>query len=87
MAYKARASNKENERRYPHIVELMVPLKGFGTTLDDIHEWHSTRGIQRQRGSRRYYEGRHYVRWCFGGSEDAKAFQYEFGGELISPST
>jgi len=85
--YEGRASTKDIERWYPHIVELMVPLKGFGTTLHDMHDWHTTRGIQSQRGSGRYHEGRHYVRWCFGGSEDAKAFQDEFGGELISPST
>ena len=87
MAYKARASTKETERHYPHIVELMVPLSGFGTRLNDMHSWHTTRGIQSQRGRGRYRDGRHFVRWCFSGSEDAKAFQAEFGGELIRPST
>jgi len=87
MAYKGRIGTKETERHYPHIVELTVPPNGFGTRLNDMHDWHSTRGIQSQRGRGRYYKGRHYVRWCFAGSEDAKAFQYEFGGELIHPST
>ena len=86
-AYKGRINTKEIERLYPHIVELMVPLKGFGPKLHDMHAWHTTRGIQIQRGSGRYHDGRHYVRWCFGGPEDAKAFQAEFGGELIRPST
>ena len=85
-AYKGRINTKEIERRYPHIVELMVPLSGFGTTLNVMHNWHFNRGIQAQRGSGRYHDGRHYVRWCFGGLEDAKAFQAEFGGELIGPS-
>jgi len=80
-------NTKAIERYYPHIVELMVPLKGFGTTLNLMHDWHTTRGIQSRRGSGRYYKERHYVRWCFGGPEDAKAFQKEFGGELIRPST
>lgn len=84
MAYKGRIKTKEIERHYPHIVELIVPLKGFGTTLNDMHKWHSTRGIQTQRGSGRYHQGRHYVRWCFGDPEDAKAFQAAFGGELIT---
>jgi len=84
VRYKGRTSTKEIERHYPHIVELMVPLKGFGTTLNDMHKWHSTRGIPTQRGSGRYREGRHYVRWCFGGQEDATAFQAAFGGELIT---
>jgi len=85
--YKGRIGTKDIERRYPQIVELVVPLKGFGTTLNDMHDWHTTRGIQTQRGSGSYHDGRHYVRWCFDGPEDAKAFQAEFGGELIRPST
>jgi len=87
MAYKGRIGTKETERHYPHIVELIVPLKGFGTRLNDMHGWHSSRGIQSQRGRGRYYDGRHYVRWCFIDPEEAKAFQAEFGGELIRPST
>jgi hypothetical protein len=83
MAYKGRINTKETERHYPHIVELMVPLNGFAPKLNAMHEWHSTRGIQSQRGSGRYHKGRHYVRWCFAGPEDAKAFQAEFGGKLI----
>jgi hypothetical protein len=85
--YKGRINTKAIERHYPHIVELMVPLKGFGPTLRDMHEWHAIRGIQSQRGSSRYHEGRHYVRWCFAVPKDAKAFQAAFGGQLISPST
>ena len=46
MAYKGRIGTKETERHYPHIVEMIVPLKGFGTRLNDMHSWHSTRGIQ-----------------------------------------
>jgi len=87
MAYKGRIGTKETERHYPYIVELIVPLKGFGTKLNDMHRWHSTRGIQTQRGRGRYHDGRHYVRWCFADQKDAKAFQAEFGGELIHPST
>jgi hypothetical protein len=37
MAYKGRIGTKETERHYPHIVELIVPLKGFGTRLNDMH--------------------------------------------------
>jgi hypothetical protein len=81
--YKRRTSTKEIERRYLHIIELMVPLNGFGTRLNDMHSWHSTHDIQSQRGSGHYHKGRHYVRWCFAGPEDAKEFQTEFGGKLI----
>ena len=37
MAYKGRIGTKETERHYPHIVEMIVPLKGFGTRLNDMH--------------------------------------------------
>jgi hypothetical protein len=36
--YKGRIGTKEIERRYPHIVELMVPLNGFGTKLNLMHD-------------------------------------------------
>jgi hypothetical protein len=87
MADKEQIKTIEIERRYPHIVELMVPLNGFGTKLNLMHDWHSFRGILSQRGSGRYHDGRHYVRWCFADPEDANAFQKQFGGELISLST
>ena len=86
-AYKGQIKTTEIERRYPHIVELMVPLSGFGTKLNLMHDWHSFRGLESQRGSGRYHDGRHFVRWCFIGPEDAKAFQDEFGGELIRSPT
>jgi hypothetical protein len=87
MAYKGRIGTKETERHYPHIIELRVPPNGFGIRLNTMHRWHATRDIQSQRGRGRYYKGRHYVRWCFADPEEAKAFQAEFGGELIKPST
>jgi hypothetical protein len=46
MAYKGRASTEEIERRYPHIVELMVPLNGFGTRLNLMHDWHFNRAFK-----------------------------------------
>jgi hypothetical protein len=85
--YRGQIKTSEIERRYPHIIELMVPPNGFGTRLNRMHDWHSTRGIQSQRGSGRYHDERHFVRFCFADPEEAKAFQEEFGGELIRPST
>ena len=34
--YKGRINTKEIERLYPHIVELMVPLSGFGTKFSTL---------------------------------------------------
>jgi hypothetical protein len=41
--YKGRASPKSLERNFPHIVEMRVPLGGFGAKLDAMHEWHTKR--------------------------------------------
>jgi hypothetical protein len=47
---------------YPHIVEMTVPLGGFGRKLDDMYEWHRARGIQDQRGrSWRDENGHDYI--------------------------
>ena len=48
--YKGRTDSKEIEKAFPHIVEMIVPLGGFGKKLDDIYEWHSARGIEAMRG-------------------------------------
>ena len=38
--YKGRTDPKEIEKAFPHIVEMIVPLGGFGMKLDDMYEWH-----------------------------------------------
>jgi hypothetical protein len=38
--YKGRTNTKAIEQAYPHIVEMIVPLGGFGLKLDDMYEWH-----------------------------------------------
>jgi len=35
--YKGRASPKAIERDFPHIVEMRVPLGGFGSKLNAMH--------------------------------------------------
>jgi hypothetical protein len=77
--YKGRASPKEIEKAFPHIVEMIVPLGGFGKKLDDMYEWHWARGIEAMRGSgRRDESGRFYVRWCFADPATKKAFAAQF---------
>ena len=46
--YKGRISTKAIEQAYPHIVQMIVPLGGFGKKLDEMYEWHRARGIQDQ---------------------------------------
>jgi hypothetical protein len=43
--YKGRTGPKAIEQAYPHIVEMIVPLGGFGKKLDAMYEWHRVRGI------------------------------------------
>ena len=42
--YKGRASPKEIEKDFPHIVEMRVPLGGFGSKLNAMYQWHEARG-------------------------------------------
>ena len=44
--YKGRSGAKSVERKFPHIVEMAVPLGGSGKRLNDMHEWHRARDIQ-----------------------------------------
>ena len=77
--YKGRPSAKSIEKDFPHIVEMIVPLGGFGRKLDDMYDWHRTRGLLYQRGcSRRDENGRDYIRWCFADAETAAAFASQF---------
>ena len=82
--YKVSAKTQSIERNYPHTVELIVPLKGFGNTLKKIQAWHEARELEQRQGSGRYAEPHWYSHWCFANPKDAKAFQTAFGGELIT---
>src|SRR5262245_1875170 len=74
------------KRPYPYIVELIVPLKGFGYTLKKMQTWHQARGLKQHQRSGGYAEPHWYSHWCFADPKDAKAFQAAFGGELIISS-
>ena len=78
--YKGRASPKEIEKDFPHIVEMRVPLGGFSSKLDTIHRWHETRGIRAINSTgRRDENNRDYIRWCFADEAIASEFAREFG--------
>jgi hypothetical protein len=36
--YKGRTDPKEIEKAFPHIIEIIVPLGGFGKKLEDMYE-------------------------------------------------
>ena len=48
--YKGRSNPKEIEKAFPQIVQMIVPLGGFGKKLDDMYEWHGARDIEAMRG-------------------------------------
>jgi hypothetical protein len=82
--YKGRLSAKAMERRFPHIVEMVVPEGGFGSKINDMAAWHHERGIERHNGAGSYREDVWYVRWCFLNEADAEAFRQAFGGERLT---
>ena len=82
--YKGRRSSEANERDFPHVVEIPVPLGGLGRRLDAMHEFHAQRGIQSHHGRGRHDEGQDFVRWCFADPTVAAAFAAEFDGNFLA---
>lgn len=76
--YKGRTSLKENEAKFPHHVEMMVPEGGFGDRLNAMHDWHHVRGISAVRGQGRREHERNFVTWCFKDADTAAMFAAEF---------
>jgi len=84
--YKGRTDPKEIEKAFPQIVQMIVPLGGFGKKLDDMYEWHGARDIEAMRGCGwRDETGRFYVRWCFANLITAQDFARKFGGSIECP--
>jgi hypothetical protein len=82
--YKGRSGAKSVERKFPHIVEMAVPLGGFGKRLDDMHEWHRARDIEPRHGRGRHEDECDFIRWCFADPNIAAAFAAAFGGTVQS---
>jgi hypothetical protein len=77
-----RINPKSIEQDFPHIVETIVPLSGFGKTLDAMLEFHTRNGIRAINSTgRRDENGRDYIRWCFADPALAAAFAKEFDAQ------
>jgi hypothetical protein len=85
VSYKDQRSSKTNERDFPHIIEIAVPLGGLGGRLNAMFDFHAERGIQAKRGRGRHEEDRDCVRWCFANAASTDALQQHFGGTRIVP--
>jgi hypothetical protein len=73
--YKGRPSPKEIKKDFPHTVEMRVPLGGFGSKLNAMHQWHEARGIRAiHSAGRRDENKRDYIRLCFADPIAAKDF-------------
>jgi hypothetical protein len=80
---KSEVSSRQNERDFPHLVELPVPLGGFGQRLWQFDAFHRERGIPVRNGRGRQDEGQFFIRYCFADATHADAFHGCFGGERL----
>jgi hypothetical protein len=80
--YKGRPSAKTIARDFPFIVELAVPLGGYGKKLNLMHSFHDQRGIQVAHVRHRHEDDRDFTLWCFARRAIAEGFAAEFGGSL-----
>jgi hypothetical protein len=65
---------RTNERDFPHLVELVVPLGGFDSVLLQIDAFHRERHIPVRRGRSRYELKPFHIRFCFLDAATADAF-------------
>jgi hypothetical protein len=72
-----------NERKYPHIVEVALPDRGFLSIIEAIERFHRLRAIEARRGRSTAHHGAYWGRWCFNNSRTAEAFCAEFSGEMV----
>ena len=81
---KSEAVRFMNERNFPHLVELELPLEGFRSVLLEIDEFHRERQIPVLRGRNRYEVKSFHIRFCFPDAATADAFRNRFGGESLT---
>src|SRR5215472_13882432 len=73
-----------NERDFPHVVELSLPLGPFRSVFLEIDAFHRERRIPVRRGRSRYEVKQVYIRFCFRETATGDAFRNRFGGECLT---
>jgi len=73
-----------NERDFPHLVELALPLGPFRSVFLEIDVFHRERRIPVRRGRSRHEVKQVYIRFCFRDTATADAFRNRFGGECLT---
>jgi hypothetical protein len=74
---------RNEQRKFPFVVQVVVPDGGFGCTLDAINAWHRYSKNTQRRGPPSQLGEREFWSWCFEGLEIAKSFRHRFGGEIV----
>ena len=73
-----------NERNFPHLVELALPLGPFRSVFLEIDAFHRERRMPVRRGRSRHEVKQVYIRFCFPDAAIADAFRNRFGGECLT---
>ena len=73
-----------NERDFPHLVELTLPLGPFRSVFLEIDAFHRERRIPFRRGRNRHEVEQFHIRFCFPDTVTAGAFRNRFGGECLT---
>jgi hypothetical protein len=81
---KGEITGHQNERDFPHLVELPLPPGGFRGQLSEFDAFHRDRRLQVHRGRGRNEAEQFYVRFCFPDAASADAFRDRFGGKRIT---
>ena len=72
-----------NERDFPHLVELALPLGPFRSVFLEIDAFHRELRIPVRRGRSRHEVKQVYIRFCFPDTATANEFRNRFGGECF----
>jgi hypothetical protein len=83
---KSEITGHTNERDFPHLVELELPLGGFRNKSLELESFHRERGITIRRGCGRHAGEQFHVRFCFPDAATADAFRERFGGTRLTYS-
>jgi len=81
---KGEITGAQNERDFPHIVELGSSSGGFRSKTSEFDAFHRKQGVPIRRGRGRQEGEQYYIRFCFPKADHADAFRNRFGGELLS---
>jgi hypothetical protein len=72
------------ERKFPHIVEIVLPVHGLDIRVNrGMVTFCHMRNIRPRFGRRRKRTGQYTCRWCFSDKAIADAFREQFGGVRV----